>query len=293
MSIDRATSYQIMDSFLEHGGNFIDTAKIYSDWIPGEYSRSEKVIGEWLKMRGNRQRVILATKGAHPHLESMLTPRLSPAEIISDLEASLSHLQTDCIDLYWLHRDDIQRPVAEILDTLKSQVKAGKTRAYGASNWSRPRLEAAQEYAASQGIPGFVGVQNLWNLAHIDFSQISDPTLVIMDEDLLDYHKRTHLPAIPYTSQANGLFQKMDQGRMDQIKAMYLNPTTEARYARLKILHEQTGLSTTQIVLAYLTSQPFPTLPVIGPHSLAQLEDSLTAADVTLTPEQVEMLRVG
>ncbi len=125
-TLDRETSFDMLDKFFEHGGTFIDTAKIYSDWIPGEKSRSEKVIGAWIKERKNRERVILATKGAHPELSSMHIPRLSKVEITADLEASLRHLQVDYLDLYWLHRDDPACPVAEVLETLSGLVRAGQ-----------------------------------------------------------------------------------------------------------------------------------------------------------------------
>ncbi len=293
-SIDRAAAYRMLDVFFEHGGNFVDTAKVYNDWIPGEASRSEKVIGEWLKQRGNRERVIIATKGAHPDLATMHISRMSPAEIVSDLEASLRHFQVETIDLYYLHRDQPSRPVEEIVETLAAQVQAGKIRYFACSNWKVERIKAAQEYAARKGIPGFSVVQNFWNLAKINPEGIGDPTLVVMDEALWEYQLQANLAAVPFTGQANGLFQKLETGGPDalsaHLKAMYLNPVTERRYANLQRLRSQTGLTTTQIVLGYLMSQPFPTIPVMGPHNLAQLEDCLTAADVKLTEEQVNAL---
>jgi aryl-alcohol dehydrogenase-like predicted oxidoreductase len=296
-SIDRAEAYRMLDAFLDHGGNFLDTAKVYSDWIPGETSRSEKLLGAWMKARSNRNRVMIATKGAHPELSSMLVQRVSPAEITADLDSSLSSLQVDTIDLYWLHRDDPVRPVEEIVETLHAAAQAGKIRAYGCSNWSLDRIRAAQQYAAAHGMAGFSAVQNWWTLAKLnpDGIQKLDPTLQIMDEALWQYHRETHLAAIPYTSQANGLFQKLDAGRpiSENMNRLYLNPTTEARYQRLKELRTQTGLSTTQIVIGYLTSQPFPTIPVVGPNSLAQLNDCLTAADTQLTMEQLAFLNNG
>ncbi len=134
-TVDKAGSFQLLDAFVEAGGTFVDTAKVYADWLPGERSISEKTIGEWLRRSGKRSQVVLATKGAHPDLSAMQTGRLSRAEIIADLDASLRHLQTDVIDLYWLHRDDAEQPVADILATLESQVRAGKIRYYGCSNW--------------------------------------------------------------------------------------------------------------------------------------------------------------
>lgn len=287
-------AFDLLDQYAAAGGNFIDTAKIYNDWVPGETSRSEKVIGAWLQARGSRQQVILATKGAHPTLDHMDIPRLSPAEIIADLEASLRHLQVNVIDLYWLHRDDPSRPVDEIVDTLYAQAQAGKLRYYGCSNWTTARIQAAQAYAARRGIPGFAAVQNLWNLACVNPAGVGDPTLVVMDDALWKYQRETQLAAVPFTSQAGGLFQKLESGLPDALsdglRGMYLNPETLARFERVQALKTRAGLTTSQVVLAYLTAQPFPTFPVIGPHSSRQLADSLTAADVELTAEQLGFL---
>lgn len=292
--IDRETSMRMLDAYLDKGGNFVDTARVYNDWIPGEKNRSEKLVGAWLKERGSRARVILATKGGHPDLATMHIPRLSAPEIIADLEASLNHLQVDTIDLYWLHRDDPNRPVAEILETLAEQARAGKIRWYGCSNWRLSRIQEAQEYAAQNSIPGFVSVQNLWNLAKIEVKNVTDPTLVVMDEPLWEYHHQAQLAAIPFTSQAQGLFQKLENGQTDRLspgmRKMYLTQETEARFQRMQELKAQTGLSTGQIVLGYLTGQPFPTFPVVGPQNMAQLEDCLTAADVRLTANQIDFL---
>ena len=293
---DRAATYAMLDAFIERGGNFVDTAHVYNDWIPGERSRSEKMLGAWMHARRNRAGVLVATKGAHPDLASMQVGRLSPADIQGDLEESLRFLQVDTIDLYWLHRDDTTRPVEEIIDTLEVQVRAGKIRYYGCSNWQLGRIRAAQEYAARRGVTGFAAVQNLWSLAKPNLLEIMrvDPTLVVMDDDLWQYHQQTGLAAIPYTGQANGLFQKMDRRETVPLPAglagQYISPETQGRYQRLKLLGQQTGLSTTQIGLGFLTSQPFATCALVGPQSLAQLNDCLSAADVLLTPEQVAFL---
>ena len=292
--ITRADSFRMLDIFLSKEGNFLDTAKIYSDWIPGETSRSEKLLGAWMKERGNRGKIVLGTKGAHPELASMNTPRLSPAEIKSDLEASLRHLQTETIDLYWLHRDDPSRSIGEIIETLHSLSLSGMIRYYGCSNWSLGRIQSAQKYAADHGMVGFSAVQNLWNLAYINPGSFADPTIEIMDDALWDYHRENTLSAVPYTSQANGFFQKLaiadEESLPSNLKAWYLNPVSLSRFNKLQELSLHTGLSTTQIVLGYLTSQPFPTFPIIGPKSVTQLDDCLTAGDVRLSAEEIMKL---
>ena len=164
--IDHADAFALLDAFVAMGGNFIDTALIYADWIPGApKSASEKTIGQWLKHSGNRDRVVLATKGGHPNLSTMHLHRLSKADITRDIDASLSNLQTDVIDLYWLHRDATSVPVTILIDTLNEQVQVGKIRYFGCSNWQVERIIAANDYANKNDLQGFVASQPWWSLA--------------------------------------------------------------------------------------------------------------------------------
>jgi aryl-alcohol dehydrogenase-like predicted oxidoreductase len=293
-TIDGDAAFALMDAYIAAGGNFIDTAKVYGDWVPGQVSPSEKIVGEWLQARNNRARIILATKGGHYHLDAPQVKRLAPADIVSDLDASLGHLRAEVIDLYWLHRDDPARPVAELIDTLEEHVRAGKIRCYGASNWRLDRLQQARDYANSAGAQGFCAVSNLWSLAQVDVAGFADPTMAAMDDALCAYHLAHNLAAVPYTSQAYGVFHKLAAGKADTIPAMYrnmfVNAGTEARLARAQALAAQTGLTLTQVVLGYLLSQPFPTVPVFSARNEAQLRDTLTAADIRLSPEALAYL---
>ena len=247
-----------------------------------------------MKVRGNRDRVVVATKGAHPDLGAMHIPRLSRAEIEADLHASLRHLQTDRIDLYWLHRDDPARPVAEILETLNAAVQAGKIRCFGCSNWRAERLQAANQYAGAHGLQGFVASQVLWNLAVVDSTALGDPTMAAMDAALWDFHFQTRLAAIPFSATANGLFNKLERGSFTDLsplhQRMYASPENVRRCERAHRLAQEKGLSITQVVLSYLLSQPFPTYPIIGPRNVAQLLDSLSAAPVRLTDDELGFL---
>ena len=292
--LNHYAAYALLDTYTEQGGNFLDTAHVYNDWIPGEKSRSEKLIGAWMKERRNRSQLVIATKGAHPRLESMNVARLSPTEILSDLEESLQYLQIDTIDLYWLHRDDPTRPVAEILETLNAAVKAGKVRHYGASNWNASRLAEAQGYALQHKIQPFIADQVLWNAAVVDPGCIPDKTTQVMDEQLIAYHKANNFPAIPYTSQANGLFDRMDKGTWDKmnpnVRQFYPEAPNRARLERIRLVARECGKTVNQIVLGFLLSQPFITVPIIGPKNVTQLLDSLSAAGTGLTLQQIDFL---
>ncbi|MFC5451117.1 aldo/keto reductase [Paenibacillus aestuarii] len=286
-TVSKETSFELMDRFLDRGGNFLDTAKVYSDWLPGELSRSEKLIGQWLKSRNNRNRIVLATKGAHPELETMHIPRLSREEIIYDVEQSLRHLQTDFIDLYWLHRDDPQRPVEDIIDTMNALVQQGKIRYFGCSNWKAVRIEAANHYAASRGVQGFAASQTKWSLA--SYSPGNDPTTVTMDENELTYHEGTGLPAIPYNSQASGFFSGRYKSEMllkpspENEKVWKLCNDKNLRMLKcVESIAQQLELTMTQISLGYLLAHPFPVFPISGCKNISQLEDSCAAGDVLL-----------
>ena len=314
----KTDAIRLLDAFLDAGGNFIDTAKVYSDWIPGERSRSEKLIGEWLTERSNRSKFVLATKGAHPDLMTMQTARLSPSDIVGDLDASLSHLRTDYLDLYWLHRDDSNTPIETIIDTLNAQMKAGKIRYFGCSNWHTPRIQAAQAYAKQSKQMGFSGNQMLWNVGLINPLGMPDKTLAIMDAEMRAFHQANGIAAIPYSSQANGRFSKMERGperyadklkrlgprrmflqialrlrdamRTNRQPEMYPAVVNQKRFRVLKQIALDCNVPISHVVVAYLTSQPFVTVPIVGPQTLAQLADCVSAASLRLTSAQLAQI---
>jgi aryl-alcohol dehydrogenase-like predicted oxidoreductase len=317
-TVSQSDAFALLDAYAEQGGNFLDTARIYADWIPNiPRSVSELTLGCWMKARGNRQQIVVATKGGHPDLAAMQRSRLSPADLVSDIEASLRQLQTDVIDLYWLHRDDPTLPVASIIDTLAQQVKTGKIRYVAASNWRTARIQAALDYAQSRGLTTFVANQPLWSLGEPAPGALGMPGLVSFGQEEADFHRRTGMAVIPYSSQANGFFTKLAQAgkqtpapkfwanlpglkwlsRKDAaqvlkpaVRKTYLTPANLRRFERVKELAERRQTGVTQIVLAYLTSQPFVTIPIIGCKTLQQLRDSLKASELRLTPEEIDFL---
>ncbi|MGC9348316.1 MAG: aldo/keto reductase [Anaerolineae bacterium] len=296
-AVDKARAFRLLDAFVEQGGNFLDTANVYANWIPGERSMSEKTLGRWMRERDNRDRIVVATKGAHPELTSMHVQRLSPEEIVADLDDSLRNLQVDVIDLYYLHRDDPTRPVAEIVDALHAQQEVGKIRYFACSNWCAERIREAQAYAGEHGFQGFVADQMLWNLAVVDPEALVDERIVMMDQELRRFHIETGMAAVPFSSQAGGLFQKMGAGAPDRLnpalRRMYPGVENQRRFERIQHLAGETGMTLTQIVLGYLLSQPFVTIPIVGCKSLPHLCDSLSSTGVTLTPAQIAYLERG
>ncbi|MBP3966127.1 aldo/keto reductase [Paenibacillus lignilyticus] len=297
----REDAFKLFDLYVEQGGNFIDTALVYDDWLGQGRSLTEIRIGEWLKERGHRDQLILATKGAHPELATMHIPRLGRADIEADIDRSLRQLQTDYIDLYWLHRDDANVPVDEIMETLHDEVKAGRIRSIGCSNWTVERIKQAQRYAAEHGLTPFAASQPLWNLAVCTPGSVGDPTLVVMSDSDRTYFAETGMAVIPYSSQANGFFsgryardrEAGSQGSAAGVQKMYFNEASFDRLERVQQLAAELETTSTVIALSYLTSQPFPVFPIIGASKPAYVLDSCAASEVTLTPAQLRFLETG
>jgi aryl-alcohol dehydrogenase-like predicted oxidoreductase len=295
-SLDTSTAFQLLDSFIEHGGNFIDTAHIYGAWAPDGMGLSEKIIGQWVKERGLAGKIIIATKGGHPLLSAMHIPRLSRQDILADLDESLRYLQTESIDLYWLHRDDPGRSVADILETLNSQITQGKIRYFGCSNWRVERIEEALHYATEHGLAGFVGNQSMWSFAVPNRDAIEDSAVAPMDDQTLDFHRKTGLAIVAYTSQAHGFFSKASKdpaSLSDQLRKMYANGENMRRLRRLQRVSEELSLSISALSLAYLTNQPLPTFPVAGFANVNQLLESIEAGDAELSSEIIHYLEKG
>lgn len=296
-TLDRETSFRLMDAYADFGGNMVDTAQVYANWLPGERSASETTIGQWMVSRGNRNRMIVTTKGAHPNLDTPRLSRLSKEDIAADVDGSLQRLRTDTIDLYWLHRDDPAREAADILDTLNGLVRSGKIRYFGCSNWTASRLSAAQSAAASHGWQGFSANQMMWSLAETNSAALADPTLAAMDGETRSVHARTGLAAIPYSSQAQGLFSKWERGTFaredERISGHYRIDVNYRRFLKARELAAQLSVPLSRIVLSYLLSQPFPVIPIVGCRTIEQLADSIHAAGVRLTPAQLADLEQG
>ncbi len=287
-AVPEKDSEELLNLYTDRGGNFLDTAEVYANWLPIEPSSSERFLGKWMKSRGNRNDLIVATKGGHPLLKTMTIPRINPADITADLEGSLRRLGVDHIDLYYLHRDDPNVPVETIVETLERFAREGKIRYYGCSNWTIARVEQANEYARGKGYAGFVAVQNLWNLAEVNPGSIQDPTQVVTDREFVEWHRRTGTAAIPYSSQANGFFSGRHRRNTaaefagSGIVRAYYSETNFARLERTERLARELGSTSTQVALAYLLAHPFPVFPIVGCKKKEHLLDSLSAADLEL-----------
>lgn len=279
------TSFKLLDAFVGAGFNFIDTADSYSTWAPGHTGgESETVIGKWLKARGQRERVILATKVGS---EVKGRKGLSKAYILSEVEESLARLQTDYIDLYQSHRDDPATPVEETLEAYAELVRQGKVRAIGASNFTAARL--AQSLAASRahGYPRYESLQPNYSLYERADYETNLESLCIQEK----------LGVIPYFPLAGGFLTGKYRREEDLAKSArgrfvskYLNERGFAILAALDQVAARLGVAQGQAAIAWLLTRPSITAPIASATSLDQLDDLISAISLKLDPASIEQL---
>lgn len=284
-------SFAQMDRFIHCGGNFLDTARLYADWLPdAERNASEKTVGRWLKERRNQDSVVVATKGGHPLVGSR-KPTLERNDLIHQVEESCRNLNLDTIPLYYLHRDDVLLPVEYIMDTLFTQQDRGLLRYLGCSNWCAERVAAANAYAAKCGRSGFVAISNRWSLAKC-IEGAGDDTLVDMNESLYNLHKDTGIAAIPFSSTAGGYLSKLAEGKniRESQKECYGLPENDVLALRAKTLAEEKGVKVSQLAISYFYSQPFTAIPVTAFSNNQQMDETVQAADLILKPDEYDYL---
>ncbi|PSK96264.1 aryl-alcohol dehydrogenase-like predicted oxidoreductase [Murinocardiopsis flavida] len=281
---DEEQSFAVLDGYLAAGGNFVDTADVYSAWVPGNQGgESEAVIGNWLASRGNRDDVVLATKvGGHPEYKG-----LAAATIKGGIEASLRRLRTDYIDLFYTHFDDPGVPVEEILGTLDGLVRDGKVRHIGASNLSAERLQESLAVSEREGLASYVAVQPHYNLVSRD----------TYEGPLADTAARHGLVAVPYYALASGfLTGKYRSGaQVESVRAAGAGKHLETARGRavitaLDAIATERGVELATVALAWLAAKPTVATPLASARTVAQLSALLAVADVRLTDAEVARL---
>lgn len=293
----KETAFEVMDAFLEYGGNFIDTAHVYAAWREGYWGASERTVGEWLESRGCRHRIVLATKGGHPPLDDLDHGRCGRDDLERDLAESQERLGVACVDVYWLHRDDPARPVGEIVDTLATFVDDGRIRSFGGSNWTSERLEAANAYADTHGLPRFVASQPGWAFAYRASDEPPVPGMLFLDEAGVAWHRKTGFPMAAYTAQAKGYFSVENAtwarlGFSGPVPhgAEYDSTESRKRLLAARSLAQMKGCTTSQIALAYLLHQSFPVFPIIGSSKVDRIHEALGSLDVGLDASDLQVL---
>ncbi|UFQ16654.1 MULTISPECIES: aldo/keto reductase [Streptomyces] len=281
---DRAASFAVLDAYTAAGGNFIDTADVYSAWVEGNKGgESETLIGEWLTARGNRSDVIVATKvGAHPEYTG-----LAPETIKGAADASLRRLGTDYIDLYYTHYDDPSVPVEEIIGTLDELVAAGKVRAIAASNITPERLQESLDFSDREGLARFVALQPHYNLVSRD----------TYEGRLQEVASRSGLAAVPYYALASGFLtgkyrpgtrvESARSGRAEEYAGTERGGRVLAALDEIAEAHEA---EVATVALAWLAAQPTVAAPIASARTVEQLPALLAVADLELTDAELTAL---
>jgi aryl-alcohol dehydrogenase-like predicted oxidoreductase len=281
---DQDTSFAILDTFFEAGGRMVDTADMYSAWVPGHKGgESETVLGAWMKARGNRKEMRIATK-----LNGANQPGgLAPEKIATALEASLKRLQTDYVDLYYAHRDDTQTPLDVIAGGFDAQVRAGKVRAVGASNFTAERLQAARQAALAGGYAPYTVVQNEYNL------------LVRGQHEgaMCDICTTQGVAALPYYGLAAGFLTGKYRTEADLAKSPRGQGAPKRHLAeslamleRMDKVAAQAGATLAQIALAWVLARPGISAPISSATSVTQVKELIGATRLSLSPEHLVLL---
>ncbi len=286
-TIDEATSFRLLDAWLDAGFNFVDTADVYSAWVPGHVGgESETILGKWLKQSGKRNRIVLATKVGKPMGEGKVG--LSPKYIREAVEASLKRLQTDHIDLYQSHDDDANTPLADSLGAFADLIKAGKVRAIGASNYSAPRLAEALDVSERLGLPRYESLQPLYNLYdRAVFEEALAPLCLERGVGVINFYA---LAAGFLTGKYRSEADAAKSARGGSTTKKYLNPRGLRILDALDQVAGPLGATPGQVAIAWQIAQPAITAPIASATSQQQLDELAKAAQLKLSAEQIALL---
>lgn len=278
-----ASASILLDAYFERGGNTFDTAWIYHS------GRAERLLGQWMKSRGVRDQSVVLGKGAH-------SPLTYPDVIGRQLSESLERLQTDHVDIYFMHRDNPDVPVDEFVDAMDREVKAGRIRGpFGGSNWTRERMDAAIDYAKRASKIAPMVLSNNFSLAEM-IDPIWAGCVSASDDTWKAWVKERQVTNFAWSSQGRGFFTDRagrDKHDNEELVRCWYSEKNFERRDRAVELAEKLGCQPIHIALAYVLAQPAPVVPLIGPRTLGELDDSLRALDITLSPNDVMWLESG
>ena len=285
-TVDEAMSFRLLDAWVDAGMNFIDTADVYSRWVPGHVGgESEAILGKWFRQSGKRNRVVLATKVGKPMGDH--DKGLSKAYIRRAVEASLRRLKTDVIDLYQSHDDDAETPLEESMAAFAELIKEGKVRAIGASNYDAPRLTEALAVSAAHGLPRYESLQPLYNL--VERPAYEDA----LEKVCID----NGLGVLNFYALASGFLTGKYRSIADAGKSVrgggakkYLNEDGLAVLGALDAVADTIGATPGQVALAWQIARPSITAPIASATSPAQLDELVGAARLVLDTPSIELI---
>jgi aryl-alcohol dehydrogenase-like predicted oxidoreductase len=284
-SADEQRSFELLDAFVDAGFNLIDTADVYSAWMPGNRGgESETIIGKWLKRSGKRDKVVIATKVA----KWAEHPGLSPMNINQAVEGSLKRLQTDCIDLYQAHEDDATVPLHETLETFGKLIEQGKVRVIGASNYGADRFAEALKVSAEHHLPRYETLQPEYNLVSRGvYEKELEPLVVAENIGVINYYAlASGFLSGKYRSEADLAKSAARSGAVQK----FLNPHGLGVLGALDKVAKAHGATTAQVALAWLIARPSVTAPIASATSVAQLKELLGGVELQLSRDDIVAL---
>jgi len=284
--IEEKTCFALLDEFANQGGTTIDTALVYGQEDSNSIGKSEKVIGQWLRSNNMYKEMAIITKGCHPNIISGES-RISYENMVGDLNRSFDTLNAPTIDLWFYHRDNTDKSIHVFIDILSQIESQFPITTFGASNWSTHRIEESHLYSYQNQLPVIKSSEIHYSLATTDGVKMEDESLVFMDDESLIWYEEHQFPVFAFSSQAKGFFSKATQmGGIDllnnKITSRYVSKENLATLKKVEEMSKELGVSVTALVIAYITSAPFPAVAIIGPSNVDQLKDSLSASDVSL-----------
>jgi aryl-alcohol dehydrogenase-like predicted oxidoreductase len=284
-SVDEKRSFELLDAFVDAGGNLIDTADVYSAWVPGNRGgESETIIGKWLKRSGKREQVVISTKVA----KWAEQPGLSPVNIQQAVDGSLKRLQIDCIDLYQAHEDDASVPLVETLGAFARLIEAGKVRVIGASNYGAARFADALAVSKQHGLPRYESLQPEYNLvSRAGYEKELEPLI-----------RAENIGVISYYALASGFLSGKYRSAADLSKSTarggavkkFLNPHGMQVLAALDAVAAAHHATPAQVALAWLIARPSLTAPIVSATSVEQLHELLGATSLQLSHDEIAQL---
>lgn len=285
--------FRIYDKYAELGGNSIDTARAYNNY------QAEDMVARWLQTRKDKERFVITTKGGQPKEEAPEVGRIDKVSLEEDLNASLKALNTDHIDLYWVHKDDETYPAEKLIETMNDFKRAGKIRMFGCSNWSIARIEKANAYAKENGLEGFAASQIQWSLARTQIPEyfLTNFGSVCMNEKQYNWYYENNIPIFSFSSQAQGFFPRLDALGKDGIPADLLEQYgSEDNFnilERIKEYAKEHNATISAVALAYLINNKLSCAALIGAQSVEMLEESLKAVELDMSAEEADRIFYG
>lgn len=293
-SKDEENSFRLLDDIFELGCNTFDTAHVYGN------GDNERTVGKWIRERGIREQVVILGKGAHHNQDRR---RVTPFDIAADIHDSLARFKTDYIDLYLLHRDDPSAPVGPIVEALNEHLRAGRIRAFGGSNWTHERIQAANDYARKNKLTPFVASSPNFSLAE----QVKEPWPECVSISgpqgaaAREWYAQSQIPVFAWSSMAAGFFSgRFTRNNLDTFTDWqdklcvncYCYEDNFKRLDRVRALAAEKGVSVSQIAMAYALNQPMTVFALVGCRTRAEFQSNLEAAGLKLAPQEIAWLEL-